>query len=183
MKKKQIPVLANKENGLSYTIFLDSETNRVYRAFHREMTQKVYWGWFFLFIVFLLLVSMFNLPPLYPLVKLLIILAVSVGSILAANYIYNRSTEPPSEIFPYKEEMERYIKKGRKNFIIELTVFFIFLIGSTVCFLLFWVFDWLGGVAFAALSVLIVSLLFRNFSVRRLKLYMNASKYIKKPNG
>ncbi|GLO65778.1 hypothetical protein MACH08_15620 [Oceanobacillus kimchii] len=43
MRHKPIPIYAErKERDTGYTIFLDSSTNKVYRAFHKDYNQTTY---------------------------------------------------------------------------------------------------------------------------------------------
>lgn len=47
MNNRMVTIYGNKDKGrIGYTILLDIQTLRVYKAYHKEVNQTVYWACF-----------------------------------------------------------------------------------------------------------------------------------------
>ncbi len=135
-----IPIYTkNKKGRQQYTIFINKESNRSYKAFHREEDQWLYWASFFG--VLALLRGLQGIQtPLSLIPNILLFTVLLGGSFCISRLIYtHRVYEKVREIYLTKQMIEDYIDEGKRIYKLEfwfaIIGFISFLILTIIYFL------------------------------------------------
>ncbi|WP_164216032.1 hypothetical protein [Virgibacillus sp. YIM 98842] len=165
-----VPIYARNQDGRGYTIYLDTDTMRVYRSDHQETNQYKYWIGFVVTIAFLRGLAEFNLPVSLLVKSAVVIVGVPI-SIFIGRAVYRKSVQNMREIYPTKDMLEDYIVKGKSLMTKEIIIAGIILIVSlTFCFL-YLVFNFLMWLILSLMFFAIVGMFSKNITVKRWKLY------------
>lgn len=171
MKKRLIPFYRNLSNGgYGYTLFIDEDSNRVFKSYHKEMNHSIYWISFA--VVFILLRGMKNVfVPFNNPVVILIILLLTVVSAVIGISIYVHYYKDIEEEYFTETMIEDYIEKGKKIFIKEvISVIFVFLFVILFA-VLYLIFHWLIWLIFTLFLFSMTVLGICGLPIGRFKLY------------
>jgi hypothetical protein len=165
-----VPIYAKNQDGRGYTIYLDTDSMRVYRSDHQEVNQFKYWIGFVVTIAFLRILAEFNLPDSLLVKSIPVIVGIPI-SIFIGRMVYRKSVQNMREIYPTKDMLEDYIAEGKSLMKKEIIIASIILIISlTFCFL-FIAFNWLMWLILSLMFFTIVGMFSKNITVKRWKLY------------
>lgn len=173
MKKRLMPFYRNLSNGsYGYTLFLDENSNRVYKSYHKEMNHSIYWISFA--VVLILLRGMKNVfVPFNNPVVILIILLLTVASGVIGRSIYVYYYKDREEEYFTEEMIEDYIAKSKNTFIKEIiSVIFVFLFVILFA-VLYVIFHWLIWLILTLFMFSMTILGICGLPIGRFKLYRN----------
>ncbi|MGY0691201.1 hypothetical protein ACW2QC_00245 [Virgibacillus sp. FSP13] len=172
MSKTRIPIYANKDKGrLGYTVFLDIQTMKVYKAYHKEISQSVYWIGFIAALI--LMRSLTGVTIDSPFYMIILILGGVTLSVLMGIYIHKNSAGSLKEIYLSNEMINDYLDEGKKRFKVELIFTLIVLLSSIVCIILFLLYHLLIWLLVSFILFLLIGALVCNFSKARFQIYKN----------
>ncbi|OEH54453.1 hypothetical protein AQ616_11895 [Oceanobacillus sp. E9] len=171
MRHKPIPIYAErKERDTGYTIFLDSSTNKVYRAFHKDYNQTTYWIMFALTLGLLRAISGIYLTQFPILIKSAVVIFIGGLGIGIGKLLHKKYTRSLVEIFLNHLEIKELLKQGKKLIKIEIIFISILLIISLILAVLFIIYSWIVWLVFTFMLFTIVGVLLNSLSVERIKL-------------
>src|SRR5690625_1805498 len=111
MKKRSIPYYAEMKKGRRpFTILVDLDTQKIYRANHKEVGELVYYGPIFVLILFL-----FNyIKNLSVAIPLLLMGGIIIG-LISGNLFYRRTLEELREIDIGEHTLRAYLSEGDRK--------------------------------------------------------------------
>src|SRR5690625_101619 len=125
MKKRSIPFYGEMKKGRRpFTILVDLDTQKIYRANHKEVGELVYYGPIFVLILFL-----FNyIKNLSVAITLLLMGGIIIG-LISGNFFYRKTLKELREINIGEHTLRAYLSEGKKQLKYELLLN----IGILVC--------------------------------------------------
>ncbi|MBU8790684.1 hypothetical protein NSA56_18100 [Oceanobacillus caeni] len=172
MSEKIIPIYGKKEKGKSgYTIFIDLHTKKVYRAFHKEVSQSTFMISFFATIILMRFLTDVSLPDFHPFLILIFILTGASISVYIGMIIQKKFMGDLIEIYPSEPMVEDFIDEGSTLFKREVIIAAILLLVSVILVGLFIIYNWLVWLLFSFMSFAISGMMFNSLSIDRWKLY------------
>ncbi|GLO65781.1 hypothetical protein [Oceanobacillus kimchii] len=166
---KLVPIYTlSIKNGTNYTIFLEQGSHLVYKAYHREPGQKMYWLAFFTATILLRIIQEFTIDiPIIYLIAIFMIGGYFMGRWILKKFAYKEMVQ----IYITPSMIEDYIEKGRKGFILEKRIiFFIFLLFLLLMFI-FIISHLFNYLLISFFLYVILIILLHRFPIARFKLY------------
>src|SRR5690625_621623 len=113
MKKRSIPFYGEMKKGRRpFTILVDLDTQKIYRANHKEVGELVYYGPIFVLILFL-----FNyIKNLSVAIPLLLMGGIIIG-LISGNFFYRKTLKVLWEINIGEHTLITYLCEGKKQLI------------------------------------------------------------------
>ncbi|WP_077358699.1 hypothetical protein [Virgibacillus halodenitrificans] len=148
------------KNVDQYTLFLDKQTNHVYKVYNRDENNIFYWIAFALVLAIFRAVSSIHLPVFHPFAIVAYLLVGFAFSATIGTVVYKRYYRNLKEVFFTEPELSEYIKRGKKSLKIEVWitgVMFILFIFTILLFLVnYWIVWYLVNITIGFLLTILI---------------------------
>lgn len=177
MKMDLIPFYTeNIEGGQNYTLLFDKKKNLVYRAYHKKVSQIIYWGAFVLTLALIRGIEGIFLP-INGLLSILLLILLGIAGIAIGLYCYKKiAYDDVREIFLTQLMLKEKIHKGKTTLRIEVWTTSIVLLCLVVLSILFFVSHWLVWLLFAFYTFVLSVVLLCRLPKERFKLIKKGFK-------
>lgn len=171
MKKGLIPFYRDlSEGNRGYTLFLDKQSNQVYKSYHKERNKNLYWLAFFPVLILLRGLKNVYLPLKHPAIITIFLLLTVISAIIGIS-IYIYYYKDLKKVYYTDTEILEYIEKGKKIFIKEIITIFVMLLFVILFTVLFIIYHWLIWLFFALFLFSVTILGLCGLPIGRFKLY------------
>lgn len=170
MKNRLIPFYRDMSKGSKgYTLFLDKQSQRVYKVYHKNEGGIKYWIAFFLVVALMEAIKNIHLPLSNPIYFGITFLLVVISGLIGI-YIYKFYYKDLREVYFTPSMVEEYIKRGKKQLkaeVITAIAMFIFLVLFAYLYLMNY---WIIWLIFALFLVSMMALVLCGLPMERFKL-------------
>jgi len=147
MKNRSVPFYGEMKKGRRpFTILVDLDTQKIYRANHKEVGELVYYG-----PIFVLVLLFFNyIKDLSVPIPLLLMGGMMIG-LISGNLFYRKTLRELREIDIGEHTLRTYLSEGKKQFTYELLLnvgILVCTIIPSILYVVFTSFFWLFLVIF-----------------------------------
>lgn len=170
---KLIPIYTqNFKERQNFTIFIDKQTNRTYKAYQKELSQKYFWIAFFPILALLRGIKDIS-PSISNLMVILFILCLVGIGIISGMLFYKKFVyEELREIYFTEAEVKDYIERGEKVFKLEVSIALISFCIVLLLVYLFFVFKNIVFLIFMFFSMIFFIVYLCRLPLERIKLYI-----------
>ncbi|QAA21590.1 hypothetical protein C0674_02550 [Sporolactobacillus terrae] len=160
------------KNNPGFTLFLDKNSGRVYKAYHKKVNQLIYWIAFALVLALLRSIQSLNLPAGTPLaLSILLLLELTISFFTGYRLYKSYYFKNLKEVFFDQTRLQEYIISGKRMLKIDLIAtvssFVVFVLSLVLFLFTYWIIWYL----LSFLMLVLTAYMLCSFSRDRFKLY------------
>lgn len=173
MTRRLIPFYREMDkNNPGFTLFLDKNSGRVYKAYHKKVNQLIYWISYALVLAVLRSIQSLNLPTGRPLIlSILLLLELIISFFIGRQFYKSYYFKDLKEVFFDRAMLQEYITAGKRMFktdlIATVSVFVVFALALLLFLLTYWIIWYL----LSFLMLVLTDYMLCSLSRDRFKLY------------
>ncbi|RYL87088.1 hypothetical protein ABNN70_00575 [Sporolactobacillus sp. Y61] len=173
MARRLIPFYREMgKNNPGFTLFLDTNSGKVYKAYHKKVNQLIYWVAFVLVLALLRSIQPLNLLTDTPLaLSILLLLELTISFFIGYKLYKSYYFKELKEVFFDQTMLQEYIISGKRMLKIDLIAtvssFVVFALALALFLLTYWIIWYL----LSFLMLVLTDYMLCSFSRDRFKLY------------